>query len=246
MIRRISSLALGIAFVFTAASAFAEEAAEGGGGEEKPAEEAKPAEGGGDAKAAGAVSTDSPPDTGGKIKVGLRLGYMLPMGDAAKDSKLSDAVSGGIPIQLDLGYMVTPNIMVGAYASYAIIMLSSDAKDKCDAAKVDCSASQLRFGLQGQYPLSPGQSLDPWFGLGLGLEMVDSKSGDAKGGFSGLEFANIMAGADFKATDSLAVGPFVNFAIGQYSKTTGDGGADIKDKAMHQWLTLGVKGTMGF
>jgi hypothetical protein len=27
---------------------------------------------------------------------------------------------------------------------------------------------------------------------------------------------------------------------------TGDNSGDIKDKAMHEWLTLGVKGTFGF
>ena len=250
MIRRISSLALGIAFTFAAATALAEEPpAEGGGdapagGEEKPAGDA--AAGGGEAKAGGAVDTSAPPDAGGKIKVGLRLGYMLPMGDSAKDVKLGDSVSGGIPIWLDLGYMVTPNIMVGLYASYAFLMLDSKIKDACDAASVDCSASQLRFGLQGQYHLSPAESFDPWFGLGIGMELVDVKQGDAKSGLSGLEFANNMAGGDFKAGSSLAVGPFVSFSVGQYSKTTGDNGADIKDKAMHQWLTLGVKGTMGF
>ncbi|MBK7585448.1 MAG: outer membrane beta-barrel protein [Myxococcales bacterium] len=252
MIRRISSLALGLAFTFTAVGAFAQEG-EGGGeekaadapaaGEEKPAGDAAA---GGEAKAEGAAEMSGPPDAGGKIKVGLRLGYMLPMGDAAKDVKLGDSVSGGIPIWLDLGYMVTPNIMVGLYASYAFLMLDSKIKDACDAASADCSATQLRFGLQGQYHLSPGEGLDPWFGLGLGMEMVDFKQGDAKGGFSGLEFANIQAGADFKAMDNFTVGPFLSFSIGQYSKITGDNEADIKDKAMHQWLTLGVKGTFGF
>ncbi len=258
MIRRISSVALGLAFTLTAAGALAQEGE--GGGEEKAADapaggEEAPAGGdaaaGGEAKAGGAVDTSAPPDAGGKIKVGLRLGYMLPMGDAydapsPASSKMSDFVSGGIPIWLDLGYMVTPNIMVGLYASYAILMLNSDIKDACDAASVDCSASQLRFGLQGQYHLSPGQSLDPWFGLGIGMEMVDSKQGDAKGGFSGLEFANIQAGADFQAMSSMTVGPFVSFSLGQYSKITGDNEADIDKKAMHQWLTLGVKGTFGF
>lgn len=125
-------------------------------------------------------------------------------------------------------------------------MLNSDIKDACDAASVDCSASQLRFGLQGQYHLSPGESMNPWFGLGVGLEMVDQKAGDTKSGVSGLEFATLMAGADFKVADNIGVGPFLNFSIGQYSKVTGDNEGDIEDKAMHQWLTIGVKGTIGF
>lgn len=142
--------------------------------------------------------------------------------------------------------MVTPNIMVGLYGSYAFMMLASDLSDACDARSVDCSVSQLRFGVQGQYQLSPGQSINPWFGLGIGMEMLDSKVGDLKGGFSGFEFANLQVGADFKATDSLGIGPFVGFSLGQYSSTTGDNGTDIEDKGLHQWLTIGVKGTLGF
>jgi outer membrane protein W len=259
MIRRISSLALGLAFTFTAAGAMAEEAAEGGG--DAPAADA-PAEGGGDAAPAGdaaggggeaaagaAVDTSAPPDAGGKIKLGLRLGYMLPMGEFAKDSKMSDAVSGGIPLWLDLGYMVTPNLMVGLYAQYAYLMV----KDCPDGAT--CSASDIRIGLQGQYHISPGESMNPWVGLGVGYEMIGTKAeaggAEVKGNYSGLEFANIQGGADFKVGDSMAVGPFLSFSIGQYSKgevTTPAGTfeGDITDKAMHQWLTLGVKGTFGF
>lgn len=253
MIRRISSLAFGIAITFAAASALAqEEGGEEGGGEaaaggeeaapaEGGGEEAKPAEGGGEAAASGeaSASAEGVPDAGGKIKVGLRVGYGLPMGETSKDNKLKDSVSGMIPIWLDLGYMVTPNIMVGLYAQYGIMMLNSDVKDACD----DCSASGMRFGLQGQYHLSPADSLDPWFGLGVGYEMFNFKSplGDANA--TGLEFANIQAGADFKAGDSLGVGPFASFSIGQYSKVEGN---DIPEKGMHQWLVLGVKGTMGF
>ncbi|MEZ4225867.1 MAG: hypothetical protein R3B13_33275 [Polyangiaceae bacterium] len=261
MIRKLSSLALGAVVALSTVSAYAqdeggEEAApaEGGGEEAAPAEgggeEAAPAEGGGGEAAAGgeAAMDTSNMDGGGKIKIGLRLGYGLPLGDAIKDSKMSDGVSGMIPIWLDLGYMVTPNIMVGLYAQYGIVMLASDRKDACDAAKVDCSAADIRFGLQGQYHLSPGESLDPWFGLGIGYEMLNSKAGDASTGLAGFEFANIQAGANFKVADAIGVGPFVSFSLGQYSSASADPeppgfDSSIKDKAMHQWLVLGVAGT---
>jgi hypothetical protein len=261
MIRRISSLALGIALSFTAFSAFAQDEGGGEGGGEPAAggEEAAPAEGGGEeakpaeggeAKASGeaAASTEGVPDTGGKIKVGLRLGYGLPMGESAKGAKMSDGISGMIPIWLDLGYMVTPNIMVGLYAQYGLLMI----KD-CPSG-VDCSGSDMRFGLQGQYHLSPAESMDPWFGLGVGYEMMSTKlsagGADTTATLSGLEFANIQAGADFKV-GPLGVGPFVSFSLGQYSKAkvetpAGSADGDITDKAMHQWLVIGVKGTMGF
>lgn len=256
MIRRISSLAFGFAVTFAAAGALAQEEggekpAEGGGEAAAPAEggegggdAAKPAEGGGEAAAAGSAEASGPPDTGGKIKLGLRIGYGLPMGESAKGSNLNDTVSGMIPIWLDLGYMVTPNIMVGLYAQYGLLMI----KDCPSGAS--CSGNDMRFGLQGQYHLSPGESLNPWFGLGIGYEMLSYKievsgvSGEGK--LSGLEFANLQAGADFKAGPA-DVGPFVSFSLGQYSKAEAGGvSGDITEKAMHQWLVFGIKGTFGF
>ncbi len=190
------------------------------------------------------------------ISLGLRAGYGIPMGKAQDDLtvagqtqefKLSDRFSSAFPaLQIDAGYFVTPEIMVGAYFGYAILSIKDDA---CPNG-ADCSANQLRYGLQGQYHLSRGESVDPWFGLGIGFEDVSTKveggglSGD--GGFSGLEFVSLNGGADFEVADGIGVGPFVSFSLGQYSKTTGDGGGDIDKTAMHQWLTLGVKGTFGF
>ncbi len=266
MIRKLSSLAFGaiLALSTTTALAQGEEdtmSEEGGGDEgggdegggdeggvdEGGGDEGAGDEGGGEAAAGGEAAMDtSNMDAGGKIKIGLRVGYGLPLGDYQKDAKMSDSVSAMIPIWLDLGYMVTPNIMVGLYANYGFIMLDSKVSDACD----DCSASLIRFGIQGQYHLSPAESLDPWFGLGLGYEMLNQKTvvvtpagtatGDAN--TTGLEFLNLQGGANFKATDSIAVGPFVSFSLGQYSSVEGN---DIKDKAMHQWLVLGVGGTLG-
>lgn len=261
MIRKLSSLALGAIVALSTVSAYAqdeggEEAApaEGGGEEAAPAEgggeEAAPAEGGGgEAAAGGEASMDtSNMDGGGKIKIGLRVGYGLPLGEAAKDAKMSDAISGMIPIWLDLGYMVTPNIMVGLYGQYGLVMV----KDCPSGAS--CSGSDIRLGLQGQYHISPGQSLNPWVGLGIGYELtsfsIEAGGAEATTKYSGLEFVNIQGGADFKVADAIDVGPFVSFSLGQYSSAEvdtplGKVDGDIKDKAMHQWLVLGVKGTFG-
>ncbi|HMR74461.1 MAG TPA: OmpW family outer membrane protein [Polyangiaceae bacterium] len=252
MIRKLSSLAFGALIALSTATAFAQDEeppAEGGGDDAAaaPAEggdAAAPAEGGGGEAAAGgeAAMDTSNMDAGGKIKIGLRVGYGLPLGDASKDNKLGDSISGIIPIWVDLGYMVTPNIMVGLYGQYGIAMLNSDIKDACDAANADCSAAAIRFGLQGQYHLSPAESLDPWFGLGIGYEMLNFKSPIGDANTTGLEFLNLQAGANFKVADSIGVGPFVSFSLGQYSSVEGN---DIPEKSMHQWLVLGVGGTLG-
>ena len=188
----------------------------------------------------------------GGLQVGARLGYGLAMGDVAKDSKMSDGVKSQIPIWLDVGYNVSDSLMVGAYVQYGIAQLA----DKACPDSADCSASDLRFGVQGHYHLSPGESMDPWFGLGVGYEIASaSASGETMGqkfdstaSYSGFEFANLQAGLDFEASEGLGVGPFVSFSIGQFSSAnlsvTGqpDQDGDIKDKAMHQWIVFGVRG----
>lgn len=192
------------------------------------------------------------------ISLGLRVGYGIPMGKVQDDLtvagqtqefKLSDTVSSALPaLQLDAGYFVTPEIMVGGYFGYALLSVADDA---CPSG-ADCSANQLRFGIQGQYHLSRGESLDPWFGLGFGYESIStsiSAGGQSvDGSISGLEFVSLNGGADFEVADGIGVGPYVSFALGQYSKVSDSAGndVDIDKTAMHQWLTLGVKGTFGF
>lgn len=278
MVRRVTSVALGIFVMCMATAAFAQ--GEGGdappddsaaaapaGGDAAPAGDATPADdtSGGDATPAGdksgsdtgakgdaaaSMSTDNG-NSGGKIRLGLRLGYGIPMGDAVKDGKLSDGISGMVPIWIDAGYMVTPNIMVGLYGQYGIAFY----KPKCPTG-ASCSASDIRFGIQGQYHIMPAKSMDPWVGLGIGYEMTKfglSASGvDVSSSYNGFEFANLQGGLDFKA-GPVMVGPFLSFSLGQYSSYSnkapapiGNSSGSIPDKAMHEWFTIGVKGTFGF
>lgn len=188
--------------------------------EEEPAAPSTPA------PAAASASTE-----GMGISLGLRAGYALPLGEGAKDRKMSDVYSGAIPFQLDALYHVTPNIGVGLYFSYGIVSLKN--------APDGVSASWLKYGVQAQYRLNPGEAT-PWFGLGLGLESVTSSGGGGSSTISGIEFAHLMAGYDFKVADKLNVGPFADFSLGQYSSVEGN---DIAEKAMHEWLFLGLRGT---
>jgi opacity protein-like surface antigen len=186
----------------------------------------------------GDIATDD-----GKVKLGLRLGYGIPMGDAADGAELGDFVSGMIPIWVDAGYMVTPNIMVGAYFQYGI---ASIADDFCGEA--DCSGSDVRFGVQGQYHFSPGQKIQPWAGIGVGYEIanINAEIAGVEASFStkGFEFLNLQGGADFEIANAFVLGPFASFSLGQYSSSSSGGESeDIEDKAIHQWLTIGAKGT---
>jgi hypothetical protein len=200
------------------------------------------------AETAGADASASAGTAGGyadkKIRLGLRLGYALPMGNADEGDKLGDTVSGQIPIWIDAGYMVTPNILVGLYGQYGFASIKN-----CPSG-VSCSAHDLRIGIQGQFHIMPTGSADPWLGLGVGYESLGGSvsAGGLSADFSatGFEFANLQGGADFKIADAFAVGPFLSFSLGQYSSQSANGtSSSIDKKAMHEWLTFGVKGTFG-
>src|SRR4051812_6830527 len=56
-------------------------------------------------------------DTG--FEAGLRVEYGIPLGDATGAGRpLSDGISGQIPLAIDLGYRVIPNLFIGLYAQY--------------------------------------------------------------------------------------------------------------------------------
>jgi len=73
---------------------------------------------------------------------------------------------------------------------------------------------------------------------------------DESWSLKGLQFLILQAGADYHASPEVAVGPFLNFALGQYSRwssretlpgATQEHGGDVND-ATHAWITLGFRG----
>ena len=208
------------------------------------------------------VASASSASDGGKFAIGLRLGYALPMGSSvgvgsgATAQEMTDVVSGQFPIWLDLGYMVTPNVMLGVYGQYGFTSLAGQIKTECDQASalgVSCSASDIRLGGQVQYHFSPSEKIDPWLGLGVGYEwMTISASGagqDLSTTISGVEFANLQGGVDFKVMPNFGIGPFISLPLGQYGSVSNSGsgaasnpGGDISNKAIHEWLTFGARG----
>jgi hypothetical protein len=202
-----------------------------------------------------------------KFDVGLRLGYALPLGNAwsagtsgpftfPEDAKMSNAFSGQIPIWIDAGYRVVPPLVLGLYFQYGFVSVktATDPNSPGCPSGADCSAHDIRLGLQAEYDLLAGQSIDPWLGLGVGYEWLglsETANGTtSSGNLSGFEFANLQGGVDFAVGDGVALGPFLSFSLGQYSTfhTEAQGvGVDIDvPKALHEWLAFGVRGRFGF
>jgi hypothetical protein len=200
--------------------------------------------------------SQSQPSTQG-FSLGARLGYMLPFGSAVgggrgllenSDTAQSKFISGGFPIIIEGGYRVTPAILAGIYMQYAFASFGGTCASSC-------SAHVIRFGLQGHYHVSPLEKFDPWFGLGFGYETagVSASGGNAtySSSVGGFEFLNLQGGLDFKATPALRLGPMATLSFAQYSTgsfeiTDGtratSASQGIDSKAIHGWLTVGVRG----
>lgn len=179
-----------------------------------------------------------------QVSLGLRLGYGIGMGDVGGTLGMSDWVKGQIPLQIDAMYRATPEIGVGVYLSRGLGVLNSDISDACS----DCSGAITRLGLQATYTLTTvSPTVVPWLGAGFGYEWNTLDDGFDTLTFSGWEYLNLQVGGDFKVNQQFVVGPYAQFAIGQYDSAELSGtSADITDTSMHQWLSFGVRGKFDF
>ena len=182
------------------------------------------------------------------VNLGLRTGYSIALGDADAKIKLSDFISGAIPLHLDATYAITPTFNAGLYFGYGIGMAGSTSP----ADGVTVKYSTLAYGLQANM-LFPSEGISGWAGVFGGLESVaETVQGNQSGThtLSGWQ-AGVQGGADWKVAPSLVFGPFASLAFGQYgsfkgeSPVVGTKTGDITDKGTHEWLTIGIRGSYG-
>jgi hypothetical protein len=190
----------------------------------------------------------------------FRSGVAIPMGGAtgAPQDSLGSRYAWQIPIVVDLGFRFARSFFAGGYAGVGFGSTGSDTKleaacrDDDDDLENDivCSAIALRAGLELQYSFQPGERLNPWIGYGFGFESASATLSDYEHGYqetvlsSGFTYAQLSAG--FDARYAVGVGPFVEAAVGEFTRTRTDAGDNvtrvpIEDPALHVWLTLGLR-----
>jgi hypothetical protein len=178
-----------------------------------------------------------------QLQLGARLGYGLALGDVGGSIAMSDFQSSHVPLQLDVAYRVTNHVAVGGYFSYGFGFVGDGMNQDCTSFGVDCKASSTRVGAQASYAFSPGKQWNPWAGAGIGYEWNKIDAGTEDFTFKGWEYLNLQGGFDYRVNEQLSAGPWIMLAIGQYD-TAENGGRSVTvpDKAMHQWLSFGVRG----
>jgi hypothetical protein len=184
-----------------------------------------------------------------RVELGLRLAYASPGGKAWEDSRLADYVKGAVRAQLDVSYALTPVLSGGAFLGAGLGAAGDRAS--CEAAGVSCTLFVLDVGFQATARPLARAPVSPWVSLGVGVDLLSqnvsagsesvttSAYGPAVGASAGLDLA----------FGTIALGPYIGYELGWYtsidvstenSSTSPD--AEIDHKAMHRWLTLGVRG----
>ncbi len=186
------------------------------------------------------------------FQVAARGGAAIPLGNAAKDSPLSDSFGAQFAAIVDIGAKIIPELFIGAYLGGNIGAVGSETSKICDARHASgCLAVTYRIGVQAQYHIIPDGKVDPWVGYGIGYEV--SRIGGTENGLDfsttsyGPEFGHILAGVDFRLTKLFGIGPFVDFSFGKFTNQTSDPQGvsgqsnDLANTALHEWLTIGAK-----
>ena len=114
----------------------------------------------------------------------------------------------------------------------------------------------LRVGVEVQVHFAARERDHPWLGYGLGFE---SSSASASGGgaptasesFTGSSSRGSAAAQTFACRRFFGIGPFVEIDFGTYyarARAGSDQSDDVRpehpEHALHEWITLGVRGVI--
>lgn len=194
---------------------------------------------------------------------GLRSGFGLPLGSAARGRSQRAISPWRVPLWLDLNYRFRPSLAVGAYAQ----LLLGPSGDSCEGS---CNWESTRLGAQLQWSVRSGATHRTWVGLALGYEWVarrdnfvlaGSSNADAPAAPSAIAVraqerlsgpeAILQGGWDYAPGGALSVGPYLAASLGRYSSdsfvcTPSDAcptGGEATGDTVHGWISIGLRAT---
>ena len=183
------------------------------------------------------------------FQMSLRAGAAIPIGDISRNLEMTDFTTTQFaPLIVSVGGKIIPELYLGGYFGYQLGGPAGTLQNLCDRTDGGCLTGSLRFGIEAQAHILPSGFVNPWVGYGFGFESLgsaESNNDEVKSqGFGGLEFARISAGADVRINRIFGVGPFVDFALGRYTRSSTDDTSrdiDSDNRTTHGWITVGAR-----
>jgi hypothetical protein len=187
------------------------------------------------------------------FEIDASVGYAVPLGNIANTVGIGSGFGGQVPFSAQIGANVIPSLFLGGYATLAPGGAGGTIADSCNTNNISCNSVSSHAGFVTEYRFLPGHSVQPWLGYGFGYEwntlhMSDLSGHSASVQATGWEFAHIRGGVDLLAHSAVAFGLYMDVGIGQYDHVDQQGlsspGGDIAEKALHEWVSFGVRGRL--
>ncbi len=202
----------------------------------------------GAARAAGPHAASAPDEEG--ILFGVRGAWGLPFGDVAPGAKLTELAKTKLPLWLEVGYRFNGYFRTELYFELAPMKLA----DACPSGAA-CSAFDVRSGIELQIHPSPRSWLDPWLGVGFGIEYLQATTPPPGSpaawelSWYGLEVP-VEVGLDLAFSDVFTLGPHASVSFAQFTSASAKppGGSTVSGasdtRATHGWGQAGLKMTL--
>lgn len=192
-----------------------------------------------------------------RASLGLSAALWMPAGELEAGRDAEGAIGRSFPLELRAGWRLTHELEVGLAGGYAFTTVGSAQESWCTDRGVTCDVQLWRAVARVEYRLRTARWI-PW-GAGLvGWERLRERWEDDSADWERLTWdgwlAGIEAGVDAPAVRALDVGIFVSFGFGQLRRraVSGEtagyayaGSGGVADPALHRWLGIGVRGTLG-
>ncbi len=154
---------------------------------------------------------------GGHFVLGAAVGAKWQFGNLEQGTKLNDALGTALALNLDLGYGLSRNVVIGVWGEFDDHSKPSDCL-LCSGGKSFAGGPFVR------YHLVQGTRFDPWGALALGVRSttVDTRIGSKD--YFGVDILTLSLGGDWYPTSNIGFGPYVTFDWGTYGSSGGHTG----------------------
>jgi hypothetical protein len=191
------------------------------------------------------------------LQLGVRIGYSLPTGHLGGDSgnantALSDLETAIVPLGLDAGFRLSPQVYVGGTAAWAP-GTDANAPNPCKSSAVSCSRHDVQLRAEARYYFAPHERVGGWFAVGAGWEVATFSQTVAAttttATRTGPVLADFQLGFDIRS-ERTAVGLYLGVSLATFM-TQGVNPASppvptwIHDQVFHEWITFGIRGSYG-
>jgi len=172
-------------------------------------------------------------------EIGLGVGYSQGVGDIGGNSpSLTDLTHGGGEVQLNLGYRINPNWLVGVYGTGGKYSLGNVTPGNSDVWSATA-------GVQANYHVLPGNAWDPWVGLGAGWRGHWISKPGATDSRHGLDLARLQVGVDYRVSPAFAVSPYLGASATMFltqSLAQQSGFSNVHDPNVNFFFAGGLMG----